>query len=307
MSGLTHAATLALWQQWHRQGSMQLGRVERVLSSGGRQTQALGITVWLTDAALDALASRSSTPCSQRVYEAAAQGLSWVMTTPEISEAHDRKALNLMVLHFWSQGDVNSPDFQPVFLQAHMLFRDLHQGFGVQSLVQEVTLMEKPFLQAAGMETIHSGPGDAPDTPVWMGINRAEAHAKPGSTFSFLFFSPPRRLALPPAVQRMLALATRQMTDDDIATNLGCSRDYVRKLWTRAYASMEESGVLAANGQQLATNAGLVRGRERRRTALEFLRANPHEIRPGLIAGTRRAQQPSTRHASEAATVIPAG
>lgn len=209
------------------------------------------------------------------------------MQAAEIRLAHDRGALNLMVLHFWTASDVTDPAFHPVFLQAHASFRDIHQGFGVQRMYQEVPLTHVPFLAAAGMQTLHTSAGAASGGLAWMGITHKDANASPGSTFSFLFFSPPRRLNLKPAVQRMLTLAARQSTDDDIADMLGCSRDYVRKLWTDAYAMMEDAGVLSPlNHQQPGTSAP-VRGRERRRAALEFLRANPHELRPGLATVAR--------------------
>lgn len=287
-SGLSQPDTLALWKRWHRDGTLRLGRVDRVLADGSRQTQALGITLWITDAAVQALSQATDVGCTQRLYRAAWQGLHWVMSSADIKATHDNGALNLMVLHFWSRGDVSSPDFQPVFLQAHMLFRDLHQGFGVKGLYQEVTLMEAPFLAAAGMDVVHSGLDTDPASGVWMCITKAQATVKSGSTFSFLFFSPPRRLALPPAVQRMLALAVRQITDDEIAAGMGCSRDYVRQLWSQAYDCMEQTGVLMATPAPATGSAQPVRGRERRRTAIEFLRTNPHEMRPGLLLPSAR-------------------
>lgn len=288
-SGLPNSETLALWQLWHRNGNLKLGRVERVLSDGSRQTQALGITLWITDTAAQALSQPSNASCCHRLYRSHLHDPSWVMTGSDIQVAHDSGKLNLMVLHFWSRGEVTSPDFQPVFLQAHMLFRDLHQGFGVQALYQEVTQIEVPFLTAAGMALMHSSSNTDPASLAWMGITRAQAAAKPGSTFSFLFMSPERRLALHPAVQRMLTLAVKQITDEEIADALGCSRDYVRKLWTQAYHCMEQTGVLTPMNTPVAGSSLPVRGRERRRTAIEFMRANPHEMRPGLPTKRRTA------------------
>lgn len=291
-SGLSRSDTLALWQRWHRDGTLQVGRVARVLADGSQQTQALGITLWITDTAVQALARRTQACCNHRLYSAAFQGLPWPMDGADVKAAHDTGALNLMVLHFWSRGDVSSPDFQPVFLQAHTQFRDLYQGFGVKALHQEVSGEQAPFLAAAGMQVVHGGPENGPDSAVWMGMTREQATQKSGSTFSFLFFSPPRRLGLQPAVQRMLALAVRQITDDEIASALGCSRDYVRKLWSQAYDCMEQSGVLVAADAPTVGAAQPVRGRERRRTAIEFLRTNPHEIRPGLLMTRRSAGNP---------------
>ena len=90
----------------------------------------------------------------------------------------------------------------------------------------------------------------------------------------------------------MLQLALQQLTDDDIAEALGCSRDYVRKLWSDAYARMEDQGVLVLSDASLPHSTrrdptGPKRGRERRRLVLEFLRANLQEVRPGLPSHTQ--------------------
>jgi hypothetical protein len=115
-----------------------------------------------------------------------------------------------------------------------------------------------------------------------MGLNREDAHTMPGSALAFLFFSPRSRLDLRPSVQRMLGLALQQLTDDDIAAALACSRDYVRKLWDDAYDRLDEAGVLRTGSAPSLDSVNAPRGRERRRQALEFLRSNPQELRPGL-------------------------
>ena len=279
--GVDVAQALALRRRWHQQGSLQIGRIDRISVDGSCETQALGITVWITDEAVLALSEPGLEPCTKRLYQNAAEGQPWLMQSAQIRQAHEKNALNLMVLHFWTKSDVSDPAFHPVFLQAHASFRDIHQGFGVKNMFQEVSLLQVPFLAAAGMRVLHECANPAQGDQAWMGITRDDAKAHPGSTLSFLFFSPQRRLDLKPAVQRMLALAVRQSTDDDIAAALSCSRDYVRKLWDDAYDAMEQAGVLNRTAHNSPLDYAPVRGRERRRGALEFLRTNPHELRPG--------------------------
>ena len=279
--GIEEAQALALWRQWHQQGSLQIGRIDRISLDGSCETQALGITIWLTDDAVLALSQTALAPCVERLYQGTAKGLPWLMQTAQIRQAHKKNALHLMVLHFWTRSDVSDAAFHPVFLQAHASFRDIHQGFGVQSMFQEVPPQQVPFLAAAGMRILHKCANPVYGDATWMGITHDDAKAHPGSTLSFLFFSPERLLDLKPAVQRMLTLAVRQSTDDDIADAMLCSRDYVRKLWNDAYAAMEQAGVLNRTTPSLPMHSVPIRGRERRRGALEFLRANPHELRPG--------------------------
>ncbi len=286
-SNLNRATTLRLWRQWHQQGSLMLTRIDAVADDGSRQLRAVGATLWLTDTAVESLTQASTQSCAHRVYAAEQQKQAWVMLTSEVEQAHDSNTLNLMVLHFWSAVEVGSADFQPIFVQAHSLFRDTHQGFGVKQLLQEVPAHQAPILKAAGMRIVGEAPDELQGCAVLMHICAEDARANPGSTFSFLFFSPRRRLNLKPPVQRMLQLALRQMTDDEIAAALGCSRDYVRKLWGDAYARLEDQGALrlsdsSAPEPALPEPADHKRGRERRRLALDFLRANVQELRPGL-------------------------
>jgi len=80
----------------------------------------------------------------------------------------------------------------------------------------------------------------------------------------------------------MLGLGLGQLTDDDFAQALACSRDYVRKLWGDVYERLDQAGVLQTGNPGSADSTVAPRGWERRRLALEFFRANPQELRPGL-------------------------
>lgn len=286
ISGLNSEATLRLWRQWQQQGSLMLNRIDAIAKDGSRQLRALGASLWLTHSGAEALMQKNAQPCAHRIYAAENDLQHWVMTANEIEQAHDSNTLNLVVLHFWSALDVASADFHPVFVQANSLFRDTHQGYGVQQLLQEIPASQVPILQTAGMQVV-GGACEAVQRPhVLMRISAEDARINPGSTFSFLFFSPCRRLNLKPAIQRMLLMALRQMTDEEIAAELGCSRDYVRKLWSETYARMEDQGTLRHHEpdrlEPAADSVAPKRGRERRRLALEFLRANVQELRPGL-------------------------
>lgn len=157
--------------------------------------------------------------------------------------AHAEQKLNLLVLHFWTRRPPFEPEFQAVFVQSHAKFRDLHQGYGVQRMLQEVTLPEIDILLAAGLKVVRADAPDAVSPRVVLGLGREDGLAFPGSTLSFLFLSPKSRLGLRPSVQRMLGLALQQLTDDGIALALACSRDYVRKLWDDAYEKLDAAGI----------------------------------------------------------------
>ena len=277
--------TLALWQQWYGQGALQAGWVESAGSAVNSDLHCLGVSLWITDEAVRALQATGEGTAAQRIVKFALSGTpgpSWVMQAAEIRAAHAAQKLNLLVLHFWANRPPFDPEFQPVFVQSNVQFRAQHQGYGVQWLLQEVPVPEANILMAGGLKLLRADPASLPMPMALLGLNRDDAQTMPGSALAFLFFSPKSSLNLRPSVQRMLGLALRQLTDDDIAQALSCSRDYVRKLWDDTYDRLNLAGILHAGNVTGADPAGAARGRERRRQALEFFRNNPQELRPGL-------------------------
>ena len=283
--GVPFDENLALWRKWYAEGALQLGWVETLGPDAGGEVQCLGVTLWITDHAVRALAERGEGTAAQRICLAERAGAAdpaWVMDATQIGAAHTAQTLNLLVIHFWTRRAPFEPDFQPVFVQSYALFKEQHQGYGVRQMLQEVPLYQADILKAGGLKTVRADAPDASLPLALLGLNREEAHATPGSSLAFLFFSPPSRLGLRPSIQRMLGLALRQLTDDDIAQALSCSRDYVRKLWGDVYENLDQAGVLQAGNPGSADSNVAPRGRERRRLALEFFRANPQELRPGM-------------------------
>ena len=269
----------------YAQGALQLAWVESLDPGRDGELQCLGVTLWITDHAVAALVRPGNLPAARRVYASETAGASepsWVMTAAEIRAAHAEQCLNLLVLHFWTRRPPFEPEFQAVFVQSHTKFRDLHQGYGVRQLLQEVAPFEVDILRAAGLKIVRADAPDAAVPRVLLGLVREDALADPGSTLSFLFLSPKSHLDLRPSVQRMLSLALQQLTDDDIAQALACSRDYVRKLWDDAYEKLDAAGISKVGNATAPDSTAAPRGRERRRQALEFLRGNPQELRPGL-------------------------
>ena len=277
--------TLALWQKWYAQGALQAGWVEGAGSAVTPEIQCLGVSLWITDEAVLALQMTGEGSAAQRIVKAVLSGTQtsgWVMQAAELREAHAAQKLNLLVLHFWARLPPFDPKFQPVFVHSNVQFRAQHQGYGVQWLLQEVPLPQAHVLTAGGLKILRADPADSPMPMALLGLNRDDAHGMPGSALAFLFFSPKNSMDLRPSVQRMLGLALEQLTDDDIAQALSCSRDYVRKLWDDAYDKLNQAGVIHAGNGLTNDSPGAPRGRERRRQALEFFRNNPQELRPGL-------------------------
>jgi DNA-binding CsgD family transcriptional regulator len=275
-------ATGSAWRAWHREGALNIGVVEAHDSKPAR-IAAIGVTLWISDEAVEHLAAEGAESVSRRLYAAAAAGHDWVLGREAILQAHRRDALNLLILHYWSSCAPGEPGFNELFVHSHANFRELHYGFGVGRLLQEVPAEAVPLMQASGTRVLRAATATA--ARALMGIDRAEALRNPGSTLAFLFLHPAAQLDLRPAQQCVLQLALSDCTDDEISRQLGCSRAYVRKLWGEIYAALESRSVLAIPSPRSPAQ----RGPERRRSALEFFRSHPEELRPGIPSRLARA------------------
>lgn len=260
-----------LWRRWHREHAINVGVIE-MLERGVPRVVALGVTSWLSPAGIEEAMRPSDEAFSARLYGRGGGSASPVLTYSALCEGHQAQTLSLALLHFWSSVQRGDPGFIELLMHAHLGFRELHEGYGLASLYQEAYDDSVVVLAQAGLWPVLPRRNGR----TMMGLDRDEAVRSPGSTMSVLFLAPPARLELHSASQRMLTLALRQLTDEAIAGQLGCSRDNVRNMWARVYRAMDEAGVLPTGADTAA------RGPEKRRLALEFFRTHPQELRPGL-------------------------
>ena len=279
--GCSRAAVLAHWQRWLEEGALTVGLIESVDGDRPPVIAGVGVTAWISDDAVESLHRSHRHAGSVQLYRAESDGAHWLLNQRQIATAHAQCSLNLWIVHFWPEPDPRNLDFAAFFVQADASFRERHDGFGVGRLLQEIPAEHVPLMQAAGLR-IARPPISACPRALMM-LARADARADPGSRMSFLFLKPPGRLGLRPSEQHMLSLALLQLTDADIAERMNCSREYIRKMWSRVYDALQaNAGFAHAQEGKFRTRQ---RGRERRRFALEFFRAHPEELRPGRSSG----------------------
>ncbi len=275
--GCPPAKALAYWKRWHEQGALSVGVIEAIDGTRRRTIAGAGVTLWVSDEAVEGLEASRDEACSVALYRAGEEG-GWPLKGRQIEAAHAQCRLNLWIVHFWPDPDPSNPSFAAFFEQSDKLFREQHDGFGVGQLLQEVTQEHVPLMQSAGMRI--KRPAVSAASRVLVSLTRDDARARPGSHMSFLFLKPPATLQLKPAEKRMLTFALQELTDADIAERMQCSREYVRKLWSRVYDTLHAKAALVHEPVQKSDASH--RGREKRRRALEFFRAHREELRPGL-------------------------
>lgn len=122
--------------------------------------------------------------------------------------------------------------------------------------------------------------------PFLLGVTREEAFAGEGSLISHFFVYTPPRLALVPRHKEFLRLALDGLTDEEIADALCVSVSGVKNWWRDVYrhTAAADSERFAAFGEEAAGPGGSapeVRGKEKRRLLLQYLREHPEELGPG--------------------------
>jgi hypothetical protein len=209
--GCSREAVLSCWQRWLQQGAISIGLVEGIEGDRPPSLVGVGITAWITEYAVERLLQHHSDAGSVQLYREETASERWVMGTRQIVDAHAQCKLNLWIVHFWPEPDPSNPDFASFFVQADASFRELHDGFGVGRLCQEVAAAHVSMMEAAGMRIVR--PATAAFPRALAMLTREDARSDPGSLMSFLFLKPPGQLKLKPSQQRMLTLALRQLTD----------------------------------------------------------------------------------------------
>ena len=100
----------------------------------------------------------------------------------------------------------------------------------------------------------------------------------PGTLVRDVFQFVPPVLGLTMAERRMLRLAVTDLTDDEIADEIGVTRHTLKKLWRSVYERSADA--LPQWFDHHPGPADGTRGPEKRRGLLQYLRQHPEELRP---------------------------
>ena len=113
--------------------------------------------------------------------------------------------------------------------------------------------------------------------PFLLGMTRPEVLSDFGRGMAPAFLDTPPRFDFTRAEQRMLRQAVFGYTDVELARRLGFALPTIKNRWRALY---DRLGRIAPDLLDSASEA--VRGPEKRRRLLEYLRRHPEELRPGL-------------------------
>ena len=281
LDGDVRAALPVLWTRLLGQRGFSAEVIEDLSLPPGQRLVGLGMTVAL-DTAWQARLRASPPPHAGACwYRDFIDGRTAPLDDRALGRANATGQVGMLVLHYAQRAiDPSRHEVQQVMLVAMQLFRQAHGGLQLQDVWQEALAEGGDYLQGMGFRRRTArGPGQ----PDLFGLSRGEAaRIFPGQPVRDVFHFVPPVLGFSGAERRALRLAVTELTDEEIADEIGISGHTLKKLWRsvceRAADRLPEvfTGAAAAD----ADVAPGTRGPEKRRHLLHYLRQHPEELRP---------------------------
>lgn len=286
---LAPALRLALPQWWRhglRDGTVHLTVVEDAERPPLTRLVAFGCSVFITDAFADAARRLLPPPVTAHLAALSETAASPILTAPQVRAANSGPGLTVLVPCIgWDTAALTDDEVRRVKARLIEAFFFAHAGYRVREFLQEVysqSEMERGLVVGIIPYTDYAPflpPDDNPDDrPYLTGITRDAC--RDGSAISPLFLYQPPRFGFRPGEQDVLKLALLDKSDDAIAQTLAVSPATIHKRWQ----AIHERVTLHAPGWFPLPPEGddgpRVRGTEKRRHLLSYLRSHPEELRP---------------------------
>ena len=244
--------------------------------------------MFVRDEVVDAYLAAPQPALVASILTALLDGQRPLLTYDAIRRANSGEGLDLVVFPVpLGRNDLDDPQVVELRKLAPQAFVRYYAGYRLRSIYYEVFTDEVAgYLQSGGYRLLHdfsarAGTGflDPQCRPRMLRLTRAELPPGAMSMATQMFDPPPARLGLTPAEQRVALRALDGAPDREIARTLGLSDETVRANWRSIYQRLasELPGVDAAPREAEDGK----RGAEKRRVAIEYLRQNMHELRPG--------------------------
>jgi len=272
------AALPALWTRLLGQPGFSGDVIEDLSRPPGQRLVGLGMTVVLDPTWQRRMRDEPPAHAGAVWYRDFLEGRTAPLDDRTLARANAEGDVSMMVLHYAQAGiDAEQPEVQQVLLAAMHLFRGAHGGWHLREVYQEALADGGDYLIGMGFRRRTArGPGQ----PDLHGLSRDEAARMfPGPPARDVFQYVPPVMGCSAAERRVLRLAVADMTDEDIADEIGVTAHTLKKVWRsvfqRAAAALPDLFEAGA-----AEPGGGTRGPEKRRHLLQYLRQHPEELRP---------------------------
>lgn len=262
---------------------LNAGCIEWMNAAGEWEMGAVGVSLFVSDETVEAYLKPRTRPFAMDVLSGIMAGTSRLhLDRSEIAAANRNGTLNLFVVGFGKSPDVTDPDLlRPMLAKAIEHYIKTHEGYHLARILREDAEPLAQTLLQSGMREVQRFPaGDGP-ARVAMLRDRSEAQPLfPDSMTARLFSYAPPQLGFSHAEKRVLLRALEGLSDTEIAADLGLSSNTVKHAWRSIYARAAKTAPSVLNMNEPDLSDLGVRGQEKRRYLIAYVRENPCELRP---------------------------
>jgi hypothetical protein len=280
----------AIWRSWLRGGLMQMTVLEDETRPPQVRRVAFGNSVFVTDSFMREARAGLPPYIAAQITERYLAGNSPILDSNSVRKASASDGLNLAVLHIgWQEDILNGEEIRRVKAKLVEAFFFAHAGYPIRDFMEEVCSLEEMRRGVAAGLTVYNDytgywaknseeePIDS-QRPYLLGIDRD--NASEGSYVAPIFLYTPPRFFFTSGEQELLRLALIDKTDSEMARALHISESAIQKRWQSIFDRAIESGVRWLPVAPEIGREGRVRGVEKRRHLLSYLRSHPEELRP---------------------------
>lgn len=270
---------------------VRAGCIEASAAGGPWSVEAAGLSTFLSDAAADAYLAHPEPHFAARLVERALSGeRTLFLDDAAIGRANAGAGLNLFILGFGYTYPPGSPHVGSLLARAIEHFVSAHAGFRLKRLMREDPAPIAEMFQRSGMRTLAAFPDDMGEGAPRVATLLERDDINPLFPFSpatalFQFAAP--HIGFSRAERRLLAAALDGCSDADLASVLGISPNTVKRTWRAVFDRASEKAPYILGPANAAPQSEGVRGQEKRRHLLTYLRDNPQELRPYAFPATR--------------------
>lgn len=266
-----------LWTRLLGQSGFSGDVIEDLSRPPGQRMVGLGVTVALDDAWVQRMCQEPPVHAGAAWYQDFMDGRTAPLDDRALGLANAQGRVGKLVLHYGQVlVDPQELAVQQILLTAMQLFRQAHGGLQLAHVWQEALGSGGDYLLGMGFKRRTQRGGEQPDL---FGLSRDEAATLfPGTPVRDVFQFVPPVMGFTGAERRMLRLAVLELSDEEVANELGVSQHTLKKLWrsvydraTAALPHMFDATEDAADG---------TRGPEKRRHLLHYVRQHLEELRP---------------------------
>jgi hypothetical protein len=257
--------------------------IEDCDAPAGERVMSFGADVFVTDAFMADARSAREPHLSARIIQRELCGhASPILRRTAIARANASDGLNAVIIH----AAANDHSNYAIPQRLREAFISSHRGYRLKEMLQEVW-NERDYEWVKGWGALRGDYSDffvsngtpIPSTrPYLFGITKEEALRDPASVASFVFLSNPPRFQFSEGAQALLMRAMDGETDEVLAKVLYISLPAVRMRWRAIYDRVES--IAPELFPERPDVSERVRGKEKRRSIVEYVRAHPEELRP---------------------------